>query len=315
MPKDVRPSLARVRDDEERLRSDGCLAFEAATRPPACVYGNAKASFTVALVGDSHAAQWFPALNRIATGNGWRLLTYVKVACPFVDMPVYNLALKREYRECNAWRTAVVRELRDEQPDLTIVSGSRFAIRPIRPEDAGVDAQGAALARMLDRIPGRVGVIVDTPEPGQDMPSCLSRHPDDIRKCAITKATATSSRLGAVERKATRATGAALIDLTRRICPSWPCQVVGDGIIKFRDHRHISATFARSMAGGLGRALAVVLEPAATASPSPGASPSPDGAPPAPSGTTTTPATTTPAPGSPVGPAPGQEAGLQPSTR
>jgi hypothetical protein len=271
-------------------------------------------------VGDSHAAQWFPALNRIATGNGWRLLTYVKVACPFVDMPVYNLALKREYRECTAWRTAVVRELRDERPDLTIVSGSRFAIRPTRPEDAGVDAQGAALARMLDRIPGRVAVIVDTPEPGQDVPSCLSKHRDDIRECFITKATATSGRLGAVERKAARATGAALIDLTRRVCPSWPCQVVGDGIIKFRDHRHISATFARSMAGGLGRALAVVLEhdpaasPAPAASPSPGASlppgsPSPAGVLPASSSAPAAPA------GSSGGPAPGQAARLESSAR
>jgi hypothetical protein len=107
------------------------------------------------------------------------------------------------------------------------------------------------------------------------VPSCLSRHTDDIRPCAIGKATATSNRLGVIERKATRATGAALIDLTRRVCPTWPCQVVGDGIIKFRDIRHLTATFARSMAGGLDHALAIVLAPRAAPSPSPSPSPTP----------------------------------------
>jgi hypothetical protein len=127
---------------------------------------------------------------------------------------------------------------------------------------------------LAGRIPGRIAVIVDTPEPGEDVPSCLSRHPDDIRQCAIPKATATANRLRAVERRATRATGDALIDLTRRICPSWPCQVVGDGIIKFRDIRHLTATCSRSMAGGLDRALALVLEPGPSIEPSP----SPSGA-------------------------------------
>jgi peptidoglycan/LPS O-acetylase OafA/YrhL len=259
LPSDVRPSLVDVRDDEERLRGDGCLAFEAATHPPDCVYGDPDGTLTVALIGDSHAAQWFPALNRIANQRGWLLVTYTKVACPFVDMPIYNLSLKREYRECAAWRAAVISRLREQRPDLTLVSGSRFAIHPMRDEDAGVQAQGAALARMLDRIPGRIAVIVDTPEPGEDVPSCLSRHSDDIRGCAIAKGVATSGRLGAIERRATRETGDALIDMTRRVCPAWPCQVVGDGIIKFRDIRHLTATFSRSMAADLDRALTLVL--------------------------------------------------------
>jgi hypothetical protein len=164
LPSDVRPTLANVRADEERLRKDGCLAFEGATKPRDCVYGNKEAAVTVALVGDSHAAQWFPALERAARTRGWRILTFVKVACPFVDMRVRNISLKREYSECAAWNDATIARLREARPDLTIVSMSRFAIHPVLDRDTTIVAQAAALARMLERLPGSMAVLVDTPD-------------------------------------------------------------------------------------------------------------------------------------------------------
>ena len=72
LPADIRPSLRNARTDEEQLRADGCLAAEGATKPRDCVYGDTSAAFTVALVGDSHAAQWFPALLEVAEARHWR---------------------------------------------------------------------------------------------------------------------------------------------------------------------------------------------------------------------------------------------------
>jgi hypothetical protein len=258
----VRPTLAGARSDEERLRRDGCLAFEGVTSPRDCVYGDPHGAFSVALVGDSHAAQWFPAVERVAKAHGWRLLTFVKVACPFLDMPVRNISLKREYRECAAFNDATIARLRDARPDLTLVSMSRYAIHPVLKRDMTVAAQGAAYARMLDRIPGRVAVIVDTPDAGRDIPACLSRNVADVRHCAIAHATAFSEDLGAIERAATKTTGDDLIDLTDRICRDDPCPVVIDGMIVFRDLRHLTATFSRSLAPDLQRRLDVILAPA-----------------------------------------------------
>ena len=259
LPNDVRPSLANARADEERLRGDGCLGFERATRPPDCRYGDAAGVFTVALVGDSHAAQWFPAIERIAKARHWTLLTYVKVACPFLDMRVSNVALKREYRECADWNEAVVSRLRAVKPGLTLVSMSRFAIHPVLARDATVAAQGAALARLVSRLPGPVALIVDTPEAGRDVPSCLARHLSDVRACAIPRSVALSGGLGKLERAAASASGAGLIDLTSRICRDDPCPVVVGDRIVFRDTRHLTATFSRWLAGDLDRAVAAVL--------------------------------------------------------
>ena len=259
LPPDVRPTLADARSDEERLRADGCLAFENVTVPPDCTYGIPDASFTVALVGDSHASQWFPALDRIAKHEGWRIVTFVKVACPFIDMRVANTALKREYRECTDWNEATVRRLAAIRPDLTLVSMSRIAIHPLAAADDTVNAKGAAVGRMIARIPGRVAILVDTPYAGRDVPACLSQHSSSVEACAIPRSVAFSDHLGALESMAAKAAGAARIDLTKRICVGDPCSVVVNDRIVFRDIGHLTATFSRSLAPALDAALATVL--------------------------------------------------------
>ena len=260
LPAGVKPALENARTDEERLRADDCLAYEPATKPATCVYGAKKATFIVALVGDSHAAQWFPAVERLANHEGWQVITFVKVACPFIDMRVTNLALKREYRECAAFNEATIARLRALKPDLTLVSMSRIAIHPLEGKDDTVAAKGAAVGRMVARIPGRVAIIVDTPYARRDVPACLSSHKDDIDACAISRKVAMSDHLGDLEAVAVKATGAGLIDLTPRICiGDGPCSVVVNKMIVFRDPGHLTATFSRSLAPALGVEVARVL--------------------------------------------------------
>jgi peptidoglycan/LPS O-acetylase OafA/YrhL len=261
LPAGVKPTLAKARSDEERLRADGCLAFEAVTKPPRCAYGSKDATFVVALVGDSHAAQWFPALERVARHEGWRVFTFVKVSCPFIDAPVRNLALKREYRECAAFNEGTIAALAALRPDLTLVSMSRLATHPMDQADDTEAAKGSAVGRMLARIPGRTALIVDTPYAKRNVPSCLSSHQDDIDACAIPRQTAFTDRLGAVEAAAAAASGAGLIDLRSRICVADPCPVVLNGLIVYRDESHLTATFSRSLAPALKAAIAAVLAP------------------------------------------------------
>jgi peptidoglycan/LPS O-acetylase OafA/YrhL len=259
LPSDVRPALADARADEDRLRSDGCLAFERVTVPPDCTYGVATSRFTVALVGDSHAAQWFPALDRLARHEGWRVVTFVKVACPFIDMRVSNTALKREYRECADFNEATLDRLAAMKPDLTIVSMSRIAIHPMSAADDTVAAKGAAVGRMLARIPGRVAILVDTPYAGRDVPACLSEHTTRVEACAIPHAIAYTDHLGGLETTAAKAAGAARINLTKRICIGDPCPVVVNDRIVYRDIGHLTATFARSLAPALDAAIEAIL--------------------------------------------------------
>ena len=257
LPADLTPSLASARDDEERLRGDGCLAFERVTTPPNCVYGVKGSAITIALVGDSHASHWFPAIEAIALERGWRLLTFVKVSCSFTTLVQRNLALKREYRECTAFNEATVARLNQIKPALTIIVNRR-TFRPIE-ENITSALAGAALGEMVARIPGATAILVDTPDPGRDVPACLSKHPSDIRACLFTQDDADNREIGIAERVAADVSGARLIDLTANICTEWPCSPISGSVLIYRDEDHMTATFSRSLAAPLRVEIAKLL--------------------------------------------------------
>jgi peptidoglycan/LPS O-acetylase OafA/YrhL len=258
LPAGLRPSLGAARDDTDRLLRDGCALGIGGSDPPDCVYGDDHGSFTVALVGDSHAMNWFPALNRVANRNHWRLVPYTKFSCVFVDMRIWSDNLGREYTECETWRERVVSRLRRLKPDLTIISSNKW-FPPIVARDGEPERQGKALAGFIERIPGRVAILVDTPRSDHDVPACLARHPRGIEACTTTKRAAVGWRHRRREVEARRITGAPLIDLTKAICPTDPCPPVIGKRMVYRDHHHLTATFAASLAADLDAAIAKVM--------------------------------------------------------
>jgi hypothetical protein len=257
LPADLTPSLASARDDEERLRGDGCLAFERVKTPPDCEYGVKGSAITIALVGDSHAAHWFPAIESLALERGWRLLTFVKVSCSFTTLIQRNLALKREYRECTAFNEATIARINQIKPTLTIIVNRR-TFRPIK-EGITPELAGAAFGEMVARLPGATAILVDTPDPGRDAPACLSKHPSDIRACLFAQDDADNREIGVAERVAATVSGAQLIDLTSSICDAWPCSPIAGSVLIYRDEDHMTETFSRSLAAPLGVEIAKLL--------------------------------------------------------
>jgi peptidoglycan/LPS O-acetylase OafA/YrhL len=255
---DVTPPLAKARSNTEHLGR--CLAAESVLTPPDCVFGEATGGITVALVGDSHASQWFPALKEIARHRGWRIVTFVKMNCPFIDMPVKHLVLKREYTECRTWNEAVIGRLGSIRPDLTLASMSRWSVRPIGTEGVTIRDQAAAIARLLVRIPGTKAVLADTPYAKIDIPACLSANLTDIRRCSISRSVAFGGRALSRERQAAEMGGAGLVDLNPTICPGTErCPAVLDNKIVYRDEHHLTAVFSRWLAPPLDAALAPLL--------------------------------------------------------
>ena len=257
---DVSPPLAKARSNQERLVRDRCLVLESVLTPPNCVYGDPAGATTVALVGDSHASQWFPALEEIARHRGWRIVTFVKMNCPFIDMPVRHLVLKREYTECRTYNEAVIGRLQEIRPNLTLVSMSRWSVRPIGTEGVTIRDQAAAIARMMARIPGSTAVLADTPYARIDVPACLSANLTDIRQCSISRSVAFGGRALSRERQAAEMAGAGLVDLNRVICPGTDrCPAVLDNRIVYRDEHHLTAVFSRWLARPLDAALAPLI--------------------------------------------------------
>ncbi|HEV8697337.1 MAG TPA: acyltransferase family protein [Candidatus Limnocylindrales bacterium] len=260
VPGGLAPSLSAAHDDDDGLIKDGCGLGIGGSEPPICAYGDAHGAVTVALVGDSHAMSWFPAMERLAVKHGWRLVPFTKYSCVFVDMPIWSPYLGREYTECGRWRERVVARLRQIKPDVVVITGARW-FPTVNDADDDPIRQGAAVARLVERIPGRVAILVDTPRSEFDVPACLARHSEAIEACTTRRATAFTWRHRRREREAVKRSDAKLIDLSDATCPTDPCPPIIGKRLVYRDHHHLTATFAASLAPALDVALAPLVTP------------------------------------------------------
>jgi hypothetical protein len=169
-------------------------------------------------------------------------------------MRIWSPRLKREYTECEVWRENVIDHLEKLRPDLVIIASAQELPVVIDADDDPL-RQGRAVARLIERMPGAVAIIVDTPRSDHDVPACLAKHPRSIERCTTSRAAAFGWRYGIREREAARLTGAAVIDLSDVVCPGDPCPPIIGTTLVYRDHHHLTATYAVSIADELEAAL------------------------------------------------------------
>jgi hypothetical protein len=103
-------------------------------------------------------------------------------------------------------------------------------------------------------------VIRDTPRPGFNVPACLARAfsggAPSTQPCPYFLSEAVLPAALELERRAVEGrAGTALLDLNDAICAGVICPVHKDGVVLFHDSQHLSASFARSLAGLLWQRL------------------------------------------------------------
>jgi peptidoglycan/LPS O-acetylase OafA/YrhL len=250
----LRPAPRDAEADRGRSWDEGCLAGAEATSSPPCVYGDHSSRTTVVLFGDSHAMQYFPALERIAVRRHWRLVQLAKSGCPAAAVLVVYQVLDRVYPECDAWRDAALERIARERPALVVTSSS-VAYRVVEggrvlDGDASLAALAAGYEQTLSRLARmvpRVAVLTDAPRPPFDVPACVAGAMRDLRRCGFPRGAAVA-RARVLAAAARRARGVRVIDTAgqfclRRLCPA----VIGD-VLVYRQTGHITATYARTLA-------------------------------------------------------------------
>jgi peptidoglycan/LPS O-acetylase OafA/YrhL len=261
------PAPSRARADLPIIYNDGCHLDHAPTTSPPCVFGDAASSTTVVLLGDSHAAQWFPALALLADKHHWRLVVRTKAGCPAPDVTILNRSLKRPYAECDTWRSQVLADLAAMKPMLVVASGTRTDSLVDRSTGSKIDAGlaggewKAGWNRTLARLSASgvpVAVLRDTPWPGSDVAVCVSRHTTDPSACDVSR-TALDSPAYDVALAAAHV-GAHGVDLSDVICDPDRCPATQGRYLVYRDSNHLTATFAKALAPYLYRQLAPLLE-------------------------------------------------------
>jgi hypothetical protein len=259
----LRPPPREADADRSRAFEDGCLVDKADTEPPPCVYGDPDSPAHVVLLGDSHAMQYFPALERIAALRHWRLVLFTKSGCPAADAGVDHRFRGKPYPECPVWRAEVLRRIEEvERPQLVVVGGmARYRVakdgHPLSSaRTTQVLAAGyAAVLRRLRRVAREVVVVRDPPRPPQDVPSCVAEHLAHLSACAFPQ------RAGSVERDpivagARRAAVTRVLDPRERLCAAGTCPAVIGNVLVYRHTGHLTATYVATMTPWFKRRLA-----------------------------------------------------------
>ena len=75
----------------------------------------------VALLGNSHAGQWLPALQTLAKKNDWQVDTYLASRC--ASLPVdQELETKAHTRACRRWVDKATRAIIAAKPDAVVMT-------------------------------------------------------------------------------------------------------------------------------------------------------------------------------------------------
>ncbi len=230
-------SLAAVMQ-KPKIYDDGCHANYGSKNSPECLYGDTDSTRKVVLYGDSHAAQWFPALEKIANDEGFALISLTKSACPAVEVERINSGAFKN-SDCNAWRENSIKRIKDLNPDAVIMSGFQHFAYPERfsSRDSWWFAGQRTLFSKIQNSAPNLIYISDTPKPKRDIPSCL--------------ATAKSNECDENEKSDPRVAGGfKSVDPTPWLC-SDTCPAIVDGIVAYRDASHISVEMSAALSDNL----------------------------------------------------------------
>jgi peptidoglycan/LPS O-acetylase OafA/YrhL len=266
VPSNLDPQIADTSADERDIYLNGCLRGFFEVGQPECASGDTTSTTTVALVGDSHAAMWNTALQQVAEQRHWRLETLAKVNCPLQELPVTSSYLGRRYTECEQWRGEIMARLKSEHPRLVVLDVRRyhgadygFTAYDHAYDRAWIDSLGRAVGQ-LTNTGASVLVLGPIPDPGTDVPTCLSMHLDNAQACAPPRSVAVNDAGVATEQAATTAGGGHYAELTELFCGAERCPfIVGNDMVYFDDN-HVTNAYAQVLSPIIGlladRALA-----------------------------------------------------------
>ena len=225
---------------------------ECMNRGKVCEFGDPNGKVTVALVGDSHAMHYAPAMETVALKQGWKLLVMVKVACTIGDYPTYS---EGKYRgDCETWRGRVLKWMAERKPDYIVTSAGRIGVYGGLPsEERQIKGYRDMLAKFIANG-SQVIVIHDNPlmlyrlkGSWLDIPKCLTYNGLTNPICYKTRAVTLDSLPDLLLNSAAGVAGVATMDLTQFFCAKDQCPPIIGNVVVYRDAHHLTETFVRTL--------------------------------------------------------------------
>ena len=235
-----------------------------------CGFGVAPARATkvVALIGDSHAGQWAPAVDAVARRHRWQGIQLGHASCP-LSRAVRNL-VEPNRSHCLRWRRALFAWFA-QHPEVSTVfvsqltGGSGVVPTRGRSEFATAMAGYAAAWRRLPRSVKQIVVIRDTPKVHGNTDTCveraMARRAVAGLACAVPRSTALDADPAFAAARRLRSGRVRAVDLTRYFCDRRRCYPVIGGALVFKDTTHLTGVYSTTLAPYLLRAIDGALRP------------------------------------------------------
>ncbi|WP_370891894.1 acyltransferase family protein [Janibacter sp. GXQ6167] len=258
----VTPDPAKATADVPSAYSQNCQVQMVEDTVRSCEFGDLDATRTIALVGDSKALQWLPALDDYGRREGWRVVIWIRSACAF--SPALQVRDDEPDGLCHRWNEAVITRLTgSDRADIVIVSAvaSRALNESGQPSRTALARGYVTYWKRLTDAGSQVVVITDNPHPGSKVYECVGDHADDyMTACAFTprQGAGTPPLL-----QAAKQTDTPVIDPSPWLCPGhgssrrcWP--VIGEVLI-YRQGSHLTKTYVETMEPILAAKLDAIL--------------------------------------------------------
>ena len=237
----TRYSLDEVRSKPIN-NEDGCHIHIRQTVSPKCEYGDISSDRAIVIYGDSHAAQWLPALDIIGKRKGIKIISLTKSACPSAEV-IKELSSQYDIADCQAFRDSSVKRIAEIKPLAVIMTGMQPFTAPYSTESAR-DWWLMGEKKAYDRIKAHTQYpiyLTDTPLPRVDIPDCLAA--DRGSRCDTSRPVDPEVAAGLIP-----------INPTPWLC-SDTCPAVVDGIIAYRDKSHLTVAMSEHLSTKLESAL------------------------------------------------------------
>mgnify|MGYP000277006103 FL=1 len=228
--------------EKPAVYGDDCHVNYGETKSGFCTFGDKNSSETIVLYGDSHAAQWFPTLEKLAKQRGFKLISLTKSACPAVDANRPDQGAFKQVH-CTKWRQNSIERIAKIKPMAVITSSFQY-FTPANERVSRATWWRDGQRKLLSDLTGSTDHLIyisDTPRPLRDIPNCLASRNSKV--CDSTE----RSRVSIIS-------GFEVLNPTPWLCSSY-CPAIIDGTVAYRDASHISVEMALKLLPQLEEAL------------------------------------------------------------
>jgi len=254
----ITPPLTKPRT-VSNLYSTRCHLMVFDTKFGDCIFGDKKSEKTLFLFGDSHAAQWFPAIEDIANKYGYKLYALTKSACGISTViPKMARLGGKPYKTCEDAQNYVINKITEVKPDLVILASRLIDEKGPRGKSwfSGMTEQ---LKKIKTAADGKVIYLGDTPYPGFEVAQCLLNNPNQITKCNSSLKSAKQNNLSGPGAKAAANAGVVYVSLVDWFCSIKNCPATLNNVLLYIDYSHITTEASKMYSPLLYKELAKFL--------------------------------------------------------